>query len=150
MLSPTEITYNEFVVSYNFFNDRLFATTLPACLITLQRKARTRGYYSNKRFTTRDERDITDEIALNPACFRDRTDEEILSTLVHEMVHLWQYHFGTPSRGGYHNRECGDMMQSLGLMPSHNGELGGRRTGQRITHYIIMLHITSYPMIDLP
>jgi hypothetical protein len=31
-----------------------------------------------------------DEIALNPATFRNRTDREICSTLVHEMVHHGQ------------------------------------------------------------
>ena len=55
--------------------------------------------------------ETTDEIALNPATFHDRTAEEILSTLVHEMVHLWQHHFGTPSRASYHNREWAAKMK---------------------------------------
>jgi len=36
----------------------------------------------------------TDEIALNPSTFRSRSTEETLSTLVHEMCHLWQFHKG--------------------------------------------------------
>lgn len=68
----------------------------------------------------------------------ERTDEEILSTLVHEQAHLWQCHFGTPSRAGYHNREWANKMEALGLMPSDTGAAGGKRTGQRMTHYIIL------------
>ena len=78
-----------------------------------------------------------DEIALNPAHFQGRTTEEILSTLVHEMVHQWQAWFGKPSRSGYHNKEWADKMESVGLMPSDTGQPGGRRTGQKVTHYIV-------------
>ena len=77
-----------------------------------------------------------DEIALNPDSF-DRDDIMILSTLVHEMVHLWQSVFGDPSRAAYHNREWGDKMKELGLMPSDTGLEGGKRTGQKMSHYII-------------
>jgi predicted SprT family Zn-dependent metalloprotease len=83
----------------------------------------------------RDGSEVTDEIALNPSCFKDRADAQIFSTLVHEMVHLWQFHFGSSSRSGYHNREWADRMEQLGLMPSYTGEPGGERTGQRVTHY---------------
>jgi hypothetical protein len=56
---------------------------------------------------------------------------------VHEMVHHWQAHRGDPRRGRYHNHEWADRMEARGLMPSHTGEPGGRRVGQRVTHYII-------------
>jgi hypothetical protein len=35
------------------------------------------------------------ELALNPDVFTGRSDELILSTLVHEMVHVWQETHGT-------------------------------------------------------
>src|SRR5246127_2499165 len=125
---PTEAVYKDLLYAYDYFNDVLFGGKLPPCLITMQRKPRARGYFSYERFNSRrDEQDTTDEIALNPIAFQDRTDEEILSTLVHEMVHLWQYHFGSPSRSGYHNREWADMMKRLGLPPSDTGKPGGPR-----------------------
>jgi len=77
----------------------------------------------------------TDEIALNPECF-GRSDSEILSTLVHEMCHLWQHHYGKPSRAAYHNKEWARKMETLGLIPSDTGQPGGKPTGQRMTHYI--------------
>src|SRR5262245_14971271 len=36
---------------------------------------------------------------------------QILSTLVHEMVHGEQHHYGKPSRGGYHNKQWADWME---------------------------------------
>ncbi|HJT79196.1 MAG TPA: SprT-like domain-containing protein, partial [Gemmataceae bacterium] len=119
----------------------LFGDALPQCLITLQRRAGARGYYWNKIFEARAEAAgvaaETDEIALNPVHFQGRTDAEIPSTLVHEMVHLWQYHFGNPGRSRYHNREWANRMESVGLMPSDTGLPGGKRTGQRVTHYVL-------------
>jgi predicted SprT family Zn-dependent metalloprotease len=71
---------------------------LTHCLVTLQRKRGARGYFSGCRFITKDRTETTDEIALNPVHFDERTTEEILSTLVHEMCHLQQHHFGHASR----------------------------------------------------
>jgi predicted SprT family Zn-dependent metalloprotease len=42
------------------------------------------------------------ELALNPDEFTRRTDEMILSTLAHEMYHVWQQTHGTPPRRRYH------------------------------------------------
>lgn len=52
------------------------------------------------------------------------------------MVHLEQAHFGTPSRGRYHNTEWARMMRAVGLIPSDTGEPGGKETGQRVSHFI--------------
>jgi hypothetical protein len=38
------------------------------------------------------------ELALNPDNFTGRTDEMILSTLAHEMAHVWQQTYGKPPR----------------------------------------------------
>jgi predicted SprT family Zn-dependent metalloprotease len=58
--------------------------------------------------------EVVDEIALNPRTFIDRTDREIVSTLVREMVHLWQFHFGKPGRRGYHNKQWATKMEEIG------------------------------------
>lgn len=65
------------------------------------------------------------------------SDKDILAILVHEMVHMWQFHYGNPSRNGYHNTEWSTMMESIGLMSSDTGQSGGNRIGQRMDHYII-------------
>jgi predicted SprT family Zn-dependent metalloprotease len=117
---------------------QLFDDCLPPCLITLQRKSRSRGYFANDRFGHRvNTIAFIDELALNPDIFGDRTDKDILSTLVHEMCHCHQQHFGKPPRRGYHNREWAEQMIAIGLMPSDTGEPGGKQTGQGMSHYII-------------
>jgi hypothetical protein len=132
---PTIETYNAWQYAYSFFNVKLFDSRLPACLITLQRKNRTRGYFSPTRFV-RAEGSRTDEIAMNPAFFAVSSPIQVLSTLVHEMVHLQQAHFGKPSRRSYHNREWADMMEAVGLQPTHDGTENGKRTGERMTHLV--------------
>ncbi|WP_262300132.1 SprT-like domain-containing protein [Microvirga sesbaniae] len=137
MTDPTATTYEALNRAYAFLNDRLFSGTLPACLITMQRKAKTYGYFAPQRFGGRDSAEITDEIALNPSHFKERSDRESLSTLAHEMAHLWQQHYGKPSRTAYHNKEWAAKMIEIGLHPSDTGQPGGKQTGQKVSHYII-------------
>jgi hypothetical protein len=66
----------------------------------------------------------------------DERDREIVSTLVHEMVHQWQHHFGKPSRRSYHNKQWAAKVIEFGLIPSHTGKPGGKQTGQSVSHYI--------------
>ena len=138
MLSnPTQRTYTSLDAAYEHFNRELFDGQLPACLITMQRHKGAYGYFSGGRFaSTANPQDVTDEIALNPAHFAGRTTDKTLSTLVHEMVHLWQHHFGKPSRTGYHNKEWAVKMRSVGLIPSDTTQPGGKETGQKVSHYI--------------
>jgi predicted SprT family Zn-dependent metalloprotease len=62
------------------------------------------------------------ELALNPDNFTGRSDELILSTLVHEMCQVWQETHGEPSRRGYHNRQWAGKMREVGLQPTSTGE----------------------------
>ncbi len=133
---PTPKTYNSLQSAYDFFNKALFAGQLPPCLVTLQRQSKAYGYFAGERFGSKDGREKHDEIALNPSHFAERTTEQSLSTLAHEMVHLWQHHFGKPSRGGYHNKEWACKMLEIGLVPSDTGTEGGKQVGQKVSHYV--------------
>jgi len=139
--NPSPITATEYGTlqnAYDHFNVALFDGALPQVLITLQRQRGARGYFSSDRFKRRDNADQhVHELALNPDCFAGRTDEQILSTLVHEQAHVWQKEFGHPGRGGYHNREWARKMHSIGLMASSTGAPGGAITGDHMTHYIL-------------
>jgi hypothetical protein len=137
-MKPTQETYSALQMAYEFFNRELFGGALPECLITLQRKEhRVYGYFWGRRFKEIGGEQRTDEIAMNPQHFGRHSIEQSLSTLVHEMVHQWQAHGGAPSRAGYHNREWAGKMESVGLMPSDTGRPGGKKTGQRVSHYVI-------------
>jgi hypothetical protein len=135
--TPTEQTYDPLVAAFRFFNHRLFAGVLPDCLITLQRKANTLGYFSPGKFAAIDGDALVDEIALNPMAFRGCTPKDVASTLAHEMAHAWQHHFGKSPRAGYHDREWAAVMRSIGLQPSSTGVPGGAETGYKVSHYII-------------
>lgn len=137
MTAPTHEAYAELQQAFDHFNAVLFGGQLELPLFTLQRERRTYGYCSRQRFVSRSSGAMVDEIAMNPAYFAVRSIRETLSTLVHEMVHQWQFHFGKPGRGGYHNIEWGFKMESVGLMPSNTGAPGGKKTGDQMTHYII-------------
>jgi SprT-like family len=132
----TTIEYSAFQHAYDYFNAALFDNALPHVLVTLQRRPRMRGYFWAERFRGRARPTKAHELALNPDHF-GRTDEEILSTLVHEMVHVWQQECGYPGRGRYHNREWAAKMLDLGLHPTDTGKKGGKMTGQRVSHYIV-------------
>jgi hypothetical protein len=125
--------------AYDHFNRHLFGGELPQVIMTLHRHKKALGYFSPQRFVLRQDSDArVHEIAMNPDYFRTEiTTERSLSTLVHEMVHLWQQEFGTPPNRAYHNREWADKMQEVGLMPSTTGDNGGKQTGQSCSHYIM-------------
>lgn len=133
----TPAQYRAFQEAYDFFNAELFESSLPPVLVTLQRHAKARGYFSPERFIGRIEDTAAHELAMNPDTFTGRSDEDILSTLAHEMAHVWQQAHGTPPRRSYHDRQWAAKMKEIGLQPSTTGEPGGKETGQSVTHYII-------------
>src|SRR5438045_1933581 len=71
--APTQETYESFHEAFRLYNIELFGGMLPDCLITLQRRKRTNGYFCLQRFVNKSGT-LTDEIALNPMYFAERTD----------------------------------------------------------------------------
>lgn len=134
--SPTDSQYLAFRRLFTHFNDALFGGTLPHCLLTFSQKANTHGYYRPEGWQAGSSGRMVPEIALCPESLR-RPRTEVLSTLVHEMAHLWQSTHGKPGRGRYHNEEWAAKMEAIGLMPSASGMEGGKRTGDKMTHYTI-------------
>ncbi|OJK45348.1 sprT domain-containing protein, partial [Escherichia coli] len=138
MTRATERAYSELQQAFDFYNQRLFDGELPDCLITFQRGKNTMGYFSYRRFVAADGSGrMIDEIALNPEYFPVYPLIEVMQTLVHEQCHMWQYHYGNPSRKTYHNAQWAAKMESIGLMPSSTGRPGGAKVGQKINDYPI-------------
>ena len=136
-ISPTDKTYKALLYAYEFFNQELFNYTLPEVVFTYHRQNRVMGYASFGRWVDADEKYI-DELAINPEYFAKYPLIEICQTLVHEMVHIWQTHRGTPGRRGYHNTEWANKMESIGLMPSSTGKPGGKTTGEAMMDYVLV------------
>ena len=55
-IKPTKETYDQIQQAYDYLNRALFKSELPNCLITLQRRNRTYGYFSGGRFGRSDGR----------------------------------------------------------------------------------------------
>lgn len=134
MTDPTRDQFGAYALAFDYFNEALFNGELPRCILNFSRGAQFNGFFAPLRWARTDGR--THEISLNPDVLH-RPAKATMATLVHEMVHLWQQEHGKPSRTGYHNREWADRMEMVGLMPSDSGLPEGKRTGQRVTHYVI-------------
>jgi predicted SprT family Zn-dependent metalloprotease len=136
MLDPTDQLYRAIGDAYNYFNAALFEDSLPKVIFTVQRKKGIMGYFSPDRWGSKEGKSCH-EIALNPAYLAQSRAVEIFQTLVHEMVHCWQYCHGSAPRAGYHNKEWAYKMMDVGLMPSSTGNPGGSITGQNMSDYIL-------------
>lgn len=137
MSTKPNTMYTGLQQAYDLFNKTLFGGVLPSCVITLQRKAGSVGYFASSRLENKADRtDVVHEIALNPMYFESKSELYILSILVHEMCHVAQVVDGTAGRVGYHNQAFASRMEAIGLVPSHTGKEGGRRVGQKMSHYV--------------
>jgi SprT-like family len=137
---------------YQYYNQKLFGGKLANCLVNLSRHGGAYGFFAPKEWIEanasnkktlgpsvvngRKKGRVIHEISINPDSMY-RTEKAWHSTLVHEMVHLWQEDWGKPPRQCYHNQQWADKMESIGLMPSATGRIGGVKTGQFMSHYII-------------
>jgi hypothetical protein len=135
MNKPTEDQFLSYQNIFDYFNEVLFEGQLPGVLLNFSRKAKTHGFFAPERWED-GKKSRSHEISLNPETL-ERESVLVFSTLVHEMVHLWQQEFGKPSRTAYHNQEWADKMESVGLIPSNTGQPGGKKTGQSVSHYIL-------------
>jgi SprT-like family len=134
-VDPTTQTYAHLTHAFGFLNRELFDSQLPPALITFHQKKGMMGHFRRSRYKSFDGVRTADEIALNPLHFA-LGDVETLSTLAHEMVHLWQYDFGKITTPGDHNKEWAAKMMSIGLTPSDTAAAGGKQTGRRMSHFI--------------
>jgi len=135
---PTQDAANEWQGAYDFFNAELFGGELPNCLITTKSQSRSRGFFAWDSWNNAATSEKTDEISMNSLLFSMQAMEITLSTLVHEMVHLWHYRCDNATFSKTtHNKAWADKMESVGLMPSTDGTKTGARTGRSCTHYII-------------
>lgn len=134
-VDPTDSQFGAYRRMCDYFNSTLFGGVLRAVILNFSRAANTLGFFAPLRWEQG--ATVIHEISLNPAYLKSRSAREVASTLVHEMVHLWQQEHGKPGRRGYHNRQWAQKMEELGLMPSSTAAPGGERTGDRVSHYII-------------
>jgi hypothetical protein len=131
---PTLAQFGAYQAAWEYFNKELFGGLLKPCLLNFRGKHKwNMGLFWPHKWQCSGE--TTHEIALNPEVLH-RPLKATFSTLVHEMIHQWQEDHGDPPRSGYHDKKWAAKMEEVGLIPSDTGEPGGKKTGQRMTHYI--------------
>lgn len=145
--NPTMDFYGHLDNAFDFFNERLFDGELPKVMFELTHKKLVVGTFTPSSWQATDSQYVH-SIALNPQYIAQTTPLVIYLCLIHEQVHLHQHLFGDASRPGYHNKEWGDKMESIGLMPSATGKEGGKRTGQKMSHYLIPGSKTEQACVD--
>lgn len=137
MDKPMAECYEALASAFAYFNKALFNQQLPTVIITFHRQRRVMGYVSIGRWVNHKKQYI-DELAVNPEYFAKHPLIEICQTLCHEMVHIWQAHFGSPGRRGYHNAQWAKKMLQIGLAPSSTGKPGGQQTGEFMMDYVLL------------
>jgi hypothetical protein len=134
-ITPRE--YSGLQSAYDHFNKELFGGDLQDVFFTYQRKPHSDGHFAPDRFSSRNGKFNTGELALNPDRFVSKTDEQICQTLAQLMVQVWQHSRGTLPSRGYHDGAWAEAMKNIGLYPSSTGAPGGSETGQRMSSYIL-------------
>src|SRR3990167_2000828 len=135
-LTPTETICAELQCAYTYFNRALFNDELPECMLTIDYSGRCiLGYFRPYSFVS-NSGILVDQISMNPAFLLKDDLVWVLSTLVHEMCHLWVFRCTSRKKvTGYHCKVWGAKMESIGLIPSHTGKPGGRKTGYQMLDY---------------
>ena len=135
-IEPTKECYDQLQQAFAFLNNRLFGGSLPPVMLTLQRRAKTRGYYSPKQFA-RPDGNTVGEIAVNPAYLATTPLVVLLSFIAHDMCHAWRTTTSeAPPRRCYHDIAWAKKMREIGLEPSDTGLPGGTHVGERMRHMI--------------
>jgi hypothetical protein len=136
--SFTPALYQGLQAAFSFFNIRFFDRALPDVVLTLQRRAHSKGHFTANIYSRRHGRDVPRcEVNLNPDHFAGATDADAASTLLHEQCHLWRLLNCPAQKRPYHDKLWAAKMKSVGLMPSSTGAPGGKETGARVGHYIL-------------
>ena len=118
---------------FKYYNKALFQNQLKDCLINMSRKKGAAGLFEPEMWIS-SQKEHYHEINISPQCL-EMESIEWHGVFVHNMVHLWQYDFGKPSRKGYHNKEWAQKMEEIGLIPSSTGKPSVKRTGQKVSQY---------------
>ena len=115
---------------FDLLNEEFFESALSRPTITIQSTPRAYGHFSLREDTWISKLGGTHEINIGAGTLA-RPIEEVAATLLHEMVHYWNYEQGIQdcSRGNtYHNRRFKEAAEARGLMVEHSDKYGWSHT----------------------
>ena len=115
---------------FDLLNDRFFENALSRPTITIQSTPRAYGHFSLRDDTWVSKLGGTHEINIGAGTLA-RPIENVCATLLHEMVHYFNYENGVQdcSRGNtYHNKRFKEAAESHGLAVEHSERYGWSHT----------------------
>ena len=115
---------------FDLLNTEYFESTLSRPTITIQSTPRAYGHFTLNDDTWISSVGISHEINIGAGTL-SRPIEEICATLLHEMVHYFNYINGIQdcSRGNtYHNKQFKQAAEQRGLTVEHSEKYGGSHT----------------------
>ena len=107
---------------FDLLNETYFESTLSRPTITIQSTPKAYGHFSLREDTWVSKLGGTHEINIGAGTLA-RPIEEVAATLLHEMVHYFNYEHGVQdcSRGNtYHNKRFKEAAESRGLIVDHS------------------------------
>lgn len=132
---------------FDLLNASFFENTLSRPTITIQSTPKAYGHFSLKEDTWVSKLGSTHEINIGAGTLA-RPIEEVAATLLHEMVHYYNYENGIQdcSRGNtYHNRRFKAAAEAHGLVVSHSEKYGWSHTepSEALIDFIIENSLTD-------
>lgn len=115
---------------FDLLNAEFFESTLSRPTITIQSTPKAYGHFSLREDTWVSKVGGTHEINIGAGTL-SRPIEEVAATLLHEMVHYYNFEMGIQdcSRGNtYHNRRFKEAAESRGLIVTHSDKYGWSHT----------------------
>lgn len=132
---------------FDLLNQAYFESTLSRPTITIQSSPKAYGHFSLREDTWVSKLGATHEINIGAGTLA-RPIEEVTATLLHEMVHYYNYETGVKdtSRGyTYHNRRFKDAAEARGLCVEHSDKYGWAHTAptEELLDFIIENGLTD-------
>ena len=132
---------------FDLLNKEFFEGELSRPTITIQSTPRAYGHFSLREDTWVSKLGGTHEINIGAGTLA-RPIEEVAATLLHEMVHYYNYEHGVQdcSRGGtYHNRRFKEAAECRGLIITHSDKYGWSHTspGDDLIEFILKYDLTD-------
>lgn len=132
---------------FDLLNEHFFENALSRPTITIQSTPKAYGHFTTRSDTWISASGESHEINIGAGTL-SRPIEDVVATLLHEMVHYYNYVNGIQdcSRGGtYHNKRFRDAAKSRGLQVEHDNKYGWTLTspGDELLDFVVENDLTD-------
>lgn len=132
---------------FDLLNEEFFENELSRPTITIQSTPKAYGHFSLRDDTWISKNGATHEINIGAGTLA-RPIEEVAATMLHEIVHYYNYVHGVQdcSRGNtYHNRRFKAAAEARGLIVTHSDKYGWSHTepGEELLDFVLKYGLTD-------